>query len=372
MTPEEIRQRIAREAALLMLRGKERNVVTARQRAARWLKRHKLTRQEIPTPAEIHEQMWVLSGILHTERDPAVRQQLRHYAAQLVQLLMDFSPRCLGAVIAGPTTPGVEIILAVEGALSALSNRLISAGIHPRISTASSLAATDHSFAIENWCTRADGVDITSLPPCTHMLVFKHQFPCRILLYDLGQLPHDLGWDATQLLTSLQVPAETLERDVDDVYQVFQILLEPLAQVLLDPHEHPEGDALYHSLQVFELGRRAVPWDEEFLQACLLHEIGRAIDPQHPVESGLETLEPFVTQRTLELIRGLPRMLEILEHGKSLRTVRRSEHYEDWLLLAQCDRRGRQPGMPVPELHEALDYLRQLSAFCEGDADTAD
>jgi len=37
------------------------------------------------------------------------------------------------------------------------------------------------------------------------------------------------------------------------------------------PQYHPEGDALYHSLQVFELAREARPYDEEFLLAALLH-----------------------------------------------------------------------------------------------------
>ena len=45
---------------------------------------------------------------------------------------------------------------------------------------------------------------------------------------------------------------------------------------------HPEGDVLYHSLQVFELARDELPYDEEFLLAALLHDVGKAIDPQRP------------------------------------------------------------------------------------------
>ncbi len=43
-----------------------------------------------------------------------------------------------------------------------------------------------------------------------------------------------------------------------------------------------------------------------------------------------------------------------------------SEDYQELLLLAQCDRDGRQPGVEAPELDEALDYLRDLAQTCGG------
>ena len=59
---------------------------------------------------------------------------------------------------------------------------------------------------------------------------------------------------------------------------------------------------LYHSLQVFELAREELPYDEEFLLAALLHDVGKAIDPREHVAAALEALEGFITPRTAWLI----------------------------------------------------------------------
>ena len=49
--------------------------------------------------------------------------------------------------------------------------------------------------------------------------------------------------------------------------------------------------------------------------------------------------------------------------ARARRRLQRSEHFEDLLLLDQCDRAGRQVGVEAPELDEALDYLRELGTM---------
>ena len=70
---------------------------------------------------------------------------------------------------------------------------------------------------------------------------------------------------------SLQELDETPDR-----FQLFTALLLPLENAKQNPKYHPEGDVLYHSLQVYDLACDALPYDEEFLLAALLHDVARA------------------------------------------------------------------------------------------------
>ena len=123
-----------------------------------------------------------------------------------------------------------------------------------------------------------------------------------------------------------------------------------------NPKYHPEGDALYHSLQVFDLARDELPYDEEFLLAALLHDVGKAIDPHDHVAAGLEALAGFITERTGWLIEHHMEAQQTLgRHARRPRQRRlmESESYDELLTLARCDRAGRVPGARRAELDEA-------------------
>ena len=42
-----------------------------------------------------------------------------------------------------------------------------------------------------------------------------------------------------------------------DRFAIYRMRLEPLESVKQNPRYHPEGDALFHSLQVFQLARES-------------------------------------------------------------------------------------------------------------------
>jgi hypothetical protein len=157
-----------------------------------------------------------------------------------------------------------------------------------------------------------------------------------------------------------------------DRFRVFELLLLPLEHVMQPPEDHPEGDALYHSLQVFELAQQALPYDEEFLLAALLHDVGKAIDRRNHVAAGLQALEGAITPRTAWLIEHHVEAQALRDGTLGVRLRRRleqSESYDELMLLADCDRRGRMVGMRVPDVQDALEYLRDLSDAC-GDVST--
>src|SRR5262249_48649930 len=131
---------------------------------------------------------------------------------------------------------------------------------------------------------------------------------------------------------------------------------------------HPEGDALYHSLQVFELARAARPYDEEFLLAALLHDVGKAIDPADHVTAALQALEGSITERTEALIAMHMDALAYRAGAVGSRAaarLRESEHFDDLMLLRELDSRGRVPGAVVCEVSEALDFIRSLESEYE-------
>jgi hypothetical protein len=160
----------------------------------------------------------------------------------------------------------------------------------------------------------------------------------------------------------LDSAVERMEDHVDR-FEVYRMLLNPLENVKQSAKWHPEGDALYHSLQVFELARQVRSWDEEFLLAALLHDVGKGIDPHDHVAAGLAALEGVITERTEFLIAHHMEAHAYREgtlgHRAKLR-LEQHEDFEDLMLLGECDEAGREKGVAVCSVQEALEHIREL------------
>lgn len=134
-----------------------------------------------------------------------------------------------------------------------------------------------------------------------------------------------------------------------DITEEILAWLADLDGVTQDARFHPEGDALFHSLQVFERAL-ADDADPELLAAALLHDIGKAhAGPDHDLV-GAEMLAGWPDRvrwcvaHHLDLLRA-PRKARARLHGTpGLRDLER---------LRRWDLAGRDPRAWVREPEEA-------------------
>jgi hypothetical protein len=154
----------------------------------------------------------------------------------------------------------------------------------------------------------------------------------------------------------------------DDRFDIYRRLVAALERVKLNAEIHPEGDALNHTLQVFDLARHERPFDEEFLLAALLHDVGKAIDRRDHIGAGLAALAGQITERTAWLIAHHTEANQLAEGKLGMRARRRleaDENFQELTLLSKCDRGGRMRNADVPDLDEVIGYLRELDRQCE-------
>lgn len=131
-------------------------------------------------------------------------------------------------------------------------------------------------------------------------------------------------------------------------------LLNDLDGISQSPRYHPEGDALFHSLQVFQLARRATT-DRVLWAAALFHDVGKAIDGPLHDEVGADLLEGLLPSRAVWLVRH---HLDLL---KDPRLARRrwlgTSALRDLEQLRRWDLGGRDPNARVMSVEDAFDAL---------------
>lgn len=366
MPSDKTRQRIAWEAARMMYQREESEYYRAKLKAARRMTGGWVKPKDLPSNREIRDEIQVFARLYEGDRRLQNLREMRVEALRLMRLLRQFRPRLIGSTLTGHVRKGSDIDLHV-----------FSDSIE---SVAAALELEGIVFEIERKQVRKQGEDQIF----THIHI-QDRFPLELTVYaerlvnypfrssvtgkpiekaSIAELEDLLEREYPQL--SLEEAVVQAESQVDR-FQIYQMLLLPLEQVKQSPRFHPEGDALYHSLQVFDLASRELPYDEEFLLAALLHDVGKAIDPREHVAAALDALDGFITARTAWLIEHHMEAHAWTEGTLGARARKRlaeSEHLEDLLLLGECDRAGRAKGVEAPELTEALDYLRQLARDC--------
>lgn len=144
------------------------------------------------------------------------------------------------------------------------------------------------------------------------------------------------------------------------MYEELLPLLLALDGIRQDPAYHPEGDALFHSLQVFDLARMATN-DRALWAAALLHDVGKAVDSPNHDDIGADLLEDIVSPRIVWLVRH---HLDLLKNPRmTKRRFRGSNALTDLQQLRRWDVGGRSPHAIVLSPEMALSMLLEGASF---------
>src|SRR6478735_8307997 len=109
MADGKLRQAIALEAARLMYERVESEYFTAKRKAAKRLCRGGCKPEDLPSNAEIREQIQVFARIHEGDKRTQHLRDMRLQALRLMRLLRAFRPRLIGSVMTGHIRKGSDI-----------------------------------------------------------------------------------------------------------------------------------------------------------------------------------------------------------------------------------------------------------------------
>src|SRR6059058_1657084 len=113
MSDVRLRQAIALEAARLMYERVESEYYTAKRKAAKRLCRRGVKPEDLPSNAEIREQIQLFARIHEGDKRTENLRDMRVQALKLMRLLRAFRPRLIGSVMTGHVRKGSDIDLHV-------------------------------------------------------------------------------------------------------------------------------------------------------------------------------------------------------------------------------------------------------------------
>ena len=350
------RERIAVRAAQFMCAPTGPGYEEARQEAMRDLRCGSIASRDIPTKQEIRDKVLLLAE----DQQHNLRQRLVHDLLTVMRPIKAFNPQIDSQVLERVVRPDDQVQVAVD---DVPQGRIIELLLQADFSTACESSSGQSPVTFLEGEIRLIGNFIVNLWIVSRSAVRCADETAQMCgLAELEQL-----WQGPGEKTHVEFSAASPPRP--DRFAYYAALLAPLENVVLSPERHPEKDALYHSLQVFQLATEERPYDEEFLLAALLHDVGKAIDPKNHVVAGVEALADHVPERTLLLIEQHEQGHQYLNGTLGMRARRRLEadpNFEELLLLAECDKRGRQRGVAVPEIEDALAEIRTMSDAFSG------
>ncbi|MEI8211131.1 MAG: HD domain-containing protein [Planctomycetota bacterium] len=362
MQPSKLRRAIAHEAARLMYHHQESEYYQAKQKASRQLCQGWVKPSDLPTNAEIRDAIQSFARMFEGESRLDALREMRLTALRVMNLVAKFHPKLIGSVLTGHIRSGSDVdIHLFSDSLEVVLHELDSAAIPYEVERKQVRKNGENTVYQHIHLREIFDVELTVYRESMRSYGFTSSITGKRI--ESATIPQLLELLASEY-PSLEVDESLEELEArPDPYQLFYALLLPLENVKQNPKYHPEGDVLYHSLQVYDRACDRVPYDEEFLLAALLHDIGKGIDPADHVGAALEALDGFITERTAWLIGHHMDVHKIVDRtigARAHRRLRENESYDELLLLGECDRGGRICGIETTSLEEAIDYLRSL------------
>ena len=140
----------------------------------------------------------------------------------------------------------------------------------------------------------------------------------------------------------------------DDLFEQLLCAMQPLARVRQNPRHHPEGDALFHCLQTFDLAADAGA-PPHLMAAALFHDLGKSSTEGRHESIGAIWLAAIADERTCALVAH---HMDLLRDAPGTRRALRHEPLlEDLERLREFDDRGRRPEAYVTPCERALGVL---------------
>ncbi|HUG92933.1 MAG TPA: HD domain-containing protein [Planctomycetaceae bacterium] len=366
MSSDKLRRQIVFEAARLMYSRHETEYYRAKMKAARKVCQGWVKPTDLPSNAEIRDEILRFAHLYEGDDRHARLCDMRVEALRVMRLLAAFRPKLIGSTLTGHIRQGSDIDIHVfAGSVEAVAGVLEREGMdfdveHKHLRKHGEDRRYTHIHVRDRF-----NLELTLYPPDKAHYVFKSSITGKAMeRASIAELEQFLEHEYPGL--SIDEALVEAEARVDR-FQVYRMLLLPLEKIKQSRKHHPEGDVLYHSLQVFDLACDERPYDEEFLLAALLHDVGKGIDPEDHVAAALDALHEFCTPRTLWLIEHHMHAHALREGtlgARARRRLQQSDDFEELVLLGECDRAGRVPGAEAPDLDEALEYLRDLAKMC--------
>lgn len=364
MSISKLRRQIACNAARLMYERQESEYYRAKMKAARRIYRGWVKPRDLPSNAEIRDEIQNLARIHEGDSRKLRLMEMRVEALRMMKILERFKPRLIGSVLTGHIRKGSDIDLHLfSDSIHSITGELDFHGI--RYETERKHVVKNGEPQVFRHIHIQDRFqfELTVYPENKNTYSFKSSITGKAIeKTSVAQLEQFLADEYPDL--DLQNALTEVEDKIDP-FALFYSLLLPLENVKQSLKYHPEGDVLYHSLQVYDLACDQLPYDEEFLLAALLHDVGKGIDQFDHVAAGLDAISDHVTERTAWLIEN-HMLVHKIHDGKigarAHRRLRAKESYEELLLLGECDREGRQVGVQTTDLEDALDYIREISS----------